>query len=273
VLTVKNASGAVIVNIFARGSAVVFPDAFGWASVKTLESWWVDYGDVIPTRTTSDDPTYIITFAGVDLTGKISVGMRLRWVQNSTVRYAIVTAISYSTNTTLTLYGGTDYNVETTPTYPISNFAYSGAKTPLGFPANPEKWTVEVTDTANRSQSSPVVNTWYNLGSVSINIPLGLWGVGYSVKANASHGSVGTTQFNVTLSTAPTTNSNPEFARGFADANASAITMSLGAENLMSLSVKDTYYFNTQGQVRVYTSINNYNASATLTIKAVCAYL
>ena len=72
----------------------------GDLELSSVSTGWISYSAVIPTRASADDPTYVLTFAGVNLTGKISVGMRVKWTQNSTIRYGIVTKISFSTNTT-----------------------------------------------------------------------------------------------------------------------------------------------------------------------------
>lgn len=56
----------------------------------------------------------------------------------------------------------------------------SKIKSPDGFPLNPAKWTVSLTDTSNLSQSSPTNNTYYNVGSISIVIPIGAWNLYYS---------------------------------------------------------------------------------------------
>ncbi len=125
------------------------------------------------TYLSTDDPTFVAT-TSVDLTGTISLGMRLRLVQTTT-KYFIVTAI---TATTITLYGGTDYDLTTAS---ITDIYYSSAKAPYGFPLDPAKWTVKVVHTGDLSQSSPVQNTWYNLGSISIVIPIGVWEVSFQV--------------------------------------------------------------------------------------------
>jgi hypothetical protein len=58
------------------------------------------------TFSSADAPTYVAS-TSVDLTGVISVGMKLKLTQ-TTVKYFIVTAIN---TTTITLYGGTDYTL------------------------------------------------------------------------------------------------------------------------------------------------------------------
>src|SRR3990167_2905980 len=130
----------------------------GWQSVS--DSW---------TYASADAPTFTITVP----TGAASiygVGMRIKLTQ-TTVKYFIITAVA---DTVLTVYVGTDYTLTSAA---ISAISYSLMKAPLGFPMNPTKWTVILNDTAQRLQSSTTNNTYYNLGSLSIVIPIGAWDV------------------------------------------------------------------------------------------------
>jgi hypothetical protein len=150
-----------------------------YVSASSDTGGWTAYSDVIPTRASADDPTYVLTFAGIDLTSKFGIGMRIKFTQNSATLYGIVTAKAFSTNTTLTIYCGTDYDVLDTATYPISNFYYSLVKAPVGFPLDPAKWTVEITNASLQTQLTPTINVWYNIGTTNsqISIPIGCWDV------------------------------------------------------------------------------------------------
>jgi hypothetical protein len=249
------------------------------AGVLDLSSGWVSYSAVVPTRTTSDDPTYVLTFAGVDLTSTIGVGMRVKWTQNSTVRYGIVTAIAFSTNTTLTLYGGTDYDVDDTATYPITAFNYSPVKAPLGFPLDRTKWTVEVTNTSNLSQASPTAATWYNLGSLSIDIPLGAW-TGYYDVALRFEKTAGDAQIDlkVTLSTSASAQSDSANTAMFNLLETGATTLSIVIQSTikqidLDISVKDTYYLNALTSVSGVDTLNFRGDLLATKIKFVSAYL
>lgn len=231
---------------------------------------WIAYSAVTPTRASADDPTFVLTFAGVDLTGTIGVGYRLKWTQNSTVRYAVVTVISFSTDTTMTVYGGTDYDVEDTATHTVSAFYYSPVKAPLGFPLSPIKWTAAATDVTSRSQASPVQNTWYNLGSVSLSIPIGAWYVSYQVVGRNDIAS--TPRVYTTLSTANNSESDTEFT-AFGGAGATTAIMQANRSKMLVLASKTTYYLNTRTTTASTTSIANPNDTTPALISAVCAYL
>ena len=146
------------------------------AKTDASNSGWVAYSAVTPTYTSADDPTYTITFASVDLTSIMGVGMKVKFTNNSTTFYGIITAIAFSTNTVVTLYGGTDYDVANSA---ISAFYYSTVKAPLGFPLDPTKWMVRVTNGSDALQASPTSGTWYNPGTTSsqISLPIGSWNV------------------------------------------------------------------------------------------------
>jgi hypothetical protein len=243
-------------------------------------SGWTPYSAVIPTRATADDPTYVLTFAGVDLTSMLSVGMRVKWTQNSTVRYGIITAIAFSTDTTLTIYGGTDYDVDDTGTYAISGFHYSAQKAPLGFPLDPTKWTVEVENSTESSQATPAKSTWYNIGSLNIVIPIGVWDVYYNLSVTCNDNSTATSVLS-TLSTANNSESDADFTSmsGFQIANATNIRNKTAhtRRKTLVLASKTTYYLNEKTETASVASIlinETYNGVTDKTIiRAVCAYL
>jgi hypothetical protein len=207
---------------------------------------WVPYSTVVPTRTTADDPTYVITFAGVDLTGGMSVGMKVKWIQNGTTRYGIITEIAFSTNTTMTIYGGTDYDVDDTASFAISGFNYSRVRVPHGFPMNPLKWTVEITDANIQTQAGPASGTWYNLGGAAtqIVIPIGSWSVTMKCLAQGAVTNGGSVK--ATLSTANNTESDPYFTRADEASGSTAYrpTVAAWAERNLLLASKTTYYLN-----------------------------
>lgn len=122
----------------------------------------------------ADAPTFVMSI-NADMTNTIFPGMRIRLTQ-TTDKYFIVTAVgSYSGGVTnITLYGGTDYTLTNAT---INNRYYSNVHTPQGFPMSPEKWTVSLDDTTNASQATPTNSTTYNLGSLSISLPIGVWKV------------------------------------------------------------------------------------------------
>ncbi len=238
---------------------------------STDTSGWISYSSVIPTRASADDPTYVLTFSGVDLTSKMSVGMRVKFLQNSVTLYGIVTAISFSMNTTLTLYCGTDYDVLDTATYAISGFAYSSHKAPLGFPMDPSKWMQSYLGSTSFNKSSSIVaGTWYNNGDL-IAIPIGAWRVFYEDSFGGQRGSADYLVVKQTLSTTNASESDSEFTSvidlGLATLDYRQV---VHVEKVLILSSKSTYYLNIKTD---RTSFSNLYIIAPIRIKAVCAYL
>lgn len=129
------------------------------------------------------DPAYRIQFAGVDLSSTLQESMPIKWTQNSIVRYGwICSAPTYSGgNTTfhvLTRCDSTsaDYDVLDTGTYAISEFHYGLPKQPgTGFPALPEYWTMEMTDTGNQLASGATAGVDYNPAGLSLWVAIGTW--------------------------------------------------------------------------------------------------
>lgn len=252
----------------ATEADAISAELFGASS--PILSGWNAYSTVTPTRASADDPTYVLTFSGVDLTSTMSVGMKVKWTQNSTVRYGIITAISFSTNTTLTLYGGTDYDVDDTATYAISAFHYSTQKAPLSFPLDPSKWSVSIKTNASGSQASPTTGTWYNLGG-SLVIPIGSWDVMYSVFGYWYKSSAGYQGLKTTLSTANNSESDAELT---CFVGQSAVTGDWGANGVqqktITIASKTTFYLNAMSPHASQTSIALNDKRI---IEAVCAYL
>ncbi len=238
---------------------------------------WTPYRTVTPTSGTLDSPSFELVFAGVDLTTVFSVGMKIRLTQ-STTKYFIITKMSFSTNTTMTLYGGTDYALVSTGTTVVSNFSVSRSRCPVGFPMDPQKWTETLTDTTSRSQSSPTQNTWYNLGSLSKVIPIGVWRVSYHVSFYSGKNNTDLNRGRVTLSTANNTESDNNFTantqiQALGTADTLAISVQLYREKWINLTSKTTYYLNALHEEASASTLRFDNDVSPLFIRSVCAYL
>lgn len=225
------------------------------------------------------DPTAVLTFSSwdasaytgvvstnIDLTSVLSVGMKVKFTQNSAIKYAFITAI---TGSTMTLFMGTDYTLTNNT---ISDVFYSMLKAPYGFPLNPDKWSVIVTDTTNRDIVSAVAMTWYNLGGVSFSIPIGVWEVSYDVTAQiGADGAPSAAKYlNVTLGTTAS-NDDPTFTSSSAFTGVFLRTNNR-KQNIVNVATKQTRYLNTMSSAGVH-NLYNLNGSRTLVLRAVCAYL
>lgn len=252
--TEKIADDAITLDKLSAAIQLQLSD--GWIPVNESETW---------TYASADPPTFTFTISG-DKTSKYSAGMRIKLTQ-TTVKYFIITAIAYSApNTTVTVYGGTDYTLANAA---ITDPYYSTQKAPQGFPLSPAKWTVKVTDITNRSQSSPTNNIWYNLGSLSITIPIGIWRVYYKVHVWSNAASE-IADIAVTLSTVNNTESDADFT-GVCVGSLRGAGMITPTKTL-SLTSKTVYYLNAK-TITSSLSIYFINVQAKLVIDAICAYL
>lgn len=159
---------------------------------------------------------------------------------SSTLDYGIIQSIS---GTTIVVQAPEGCTIPTSGG--VSALSYSTAKSPYGFDIDGGKWTVESLYRADFSQASPVNGTWYNLGSMSINMPIGSWGeFGYSIASGADRASGGRTDSNLTLSTANNTESDPEFTTVQAGSNLTFSAVTMGVSRYRSVSSAARYYIN-----------------------------
>lgn len=237
---------------------------------------FADGWQVLPTTlaySSADAPTFVAA-TGVDMTSRISVGMKIKLTQ-TTVKYFIVTAIDA---TTITLYGGTDYTLANAA---ITLPYFSIQKVPFGFPLNPVKWTVEIKDESVNEQANPTGGTWYNLDSVSISIPIGLWNVMYQCCAYVVGASgTATNEIRMTLSTANNSQSDNDFSsvQFITTLNTGLTPVVLGSltrSKPLLLASKTVYYLNAMTGVSGTTSItiNGLTTNGSTIIRAVCTYL
>lgn len=238
----------------------------GWVSDTTAWAY-----------SSSDAPSYVVTVVG-DVTGTYALGMKLKLTHAAATKYFIVTKISFGGgSTTMTVYGGTTYTLAATA---ITNVFYSMARAPYGFPLDPDTWTEALSDTSDASQATPASGTWYNLGSLSKSLPIGLWDVSYEIwlQSNSTTSGVAASQY-VSLSTANNSESDtamsswtfstPGVSAGIAITAAATVYKS----RILSLAAKTTYYLVSK---TIHANINTINFRGAITptiLRARCAYL
>lgn len=229
---------------------------------------WIEAGETW-TYAAADAPTYTFTISG-DKTTKYSAGMRLK-LTDSGVKYFIVTKVAYGApNTTLTIYGGTDYVLTGGA---ITLPYYSMSKAPFGFPLSPAKWTQEYNNKLLQTQATPAQNTWYNLGTALLAIPVGSWSVSYMVEPYTSDASSATWQGWTTLSTANNSESDADWTATIFIGAATDHAIAVYRAKTIDLATKTTYYLNTRTNQTGLDNIYNLGTSSPTIIRAVCAYL
>lgn len=225
---------------------------------------WISAGETW-TYASADDPTFTFTVAS-DVTTKYSAGMKIKLTQG-TVKYFIITAVSaYSGgNTTITVYGGTDYDLATSA---ITSPYYSMMKSPQGFPMSPAKWSVQ---TENTSQQYSVVtpSNWQSVsGGVTISIPVGVWDVFYcgSIYAEKSSGQI---EVHSTLSTTTNSETNTNFSC-FTYGMATIVAGWHSKSAIITLTTKTSYNILVKGSGSSIGILGNLGKTV---IRATCAYL
>ena len=237
-----------------------------------LKDGWNEAGETW-TYNSADDPTYSFLVSG-DKTTKYYPGMRIKLTNGGTVKYFIVTLVQYSApNTVVTIYGGTDYDLANSA---ITLPYFSTAKAPAGFPLDPLKWTQTTVDTGTRSQASPSASTWYNVGSLSLVVPIGSWRLSYS--AYSFLGKAGAAvNLGTTLSTTTNSDTDSHFkVWSVGNGNASIggqVAATHGRDKNVILTSKTTYYLLAETTVSSADTIYFDGAITPTIIKAVCAYL
>lgn len=249
----------------ATGAAVwrqIYPADSGW--IEVFETW---------TYASADAPTFTFTVVG-DKSTKYYPGMRIKLTQ-TTVKYFIITKVVYSSpNTTITVYGGTDYTLANAAIiYPY----YSSAKAPAGFPLDPTKWTVTVTDSTQRSKTTDISDsTWYNIDAAAqISVPIGIWNVSYMVYGSSSV--TATPEYHavrVCLSSSSNSCSdNLSLQEHLVLTDLDNNILSVATIKVVT-TAKTTYYVNIQCSASTaITLLRYYNDLYPMVIKAECAYL
>jgi hypothetical protein len=234
---------------------------------SNLLSGWIGDSNTW-TYSSADSPSFVAS-VNADVTGYIGVGMRIRLTQTS-VKYFIVTAVgSYGGGATLvTLYGGTDYSLTNAA---CSLVAWASVKAPVGFPINPEKWTVETSFVTDVTQNTPTAGTWYNITNISL--PIGVWKVRFTTIIENSRATAEDVVIYVTLSTG--NNSVSDWGFTYYE-NIFAVTRLIKQctkEKNITLAAKTVYYLNMATYEGGTAKIVSYSSFIPTTISAVCAYL
>ena len=257
---VASGAGAFAKKTLAETQAILGCRLTGWIDAPAL------------TFSAADAPVYTVTCNG-NYTLIIPVGARIALTHSGATKYFIVVKTSYSSpNTTFTLYGGTDYTLAAGA---ITNPYYSIAKAPVGFPLDPDKWTVMVTDSSDRSQSNPSNSTYYNVGSIQISIPIGAWRIHYNVFASTEVVSAPAyLNFTVCLSTTNNGNTLASLSRFVATPLINSQLNGVCSGEPYTVASKTTLYLNAStNSNQACATTHFHNNWSTLIIKAICAYL
>lgn len=198
------------------------------------------------------------------------------------VEIGIITDVSTFTggNTSLKIFTGTDYNI---PNGSLSAPQYSIQKAPFGFPTDPTKWTVSVTDASTQTQNNFTNGTWYNVGSHSISIPTGSWKVQVQDASSAFTGAANknSSDLFVALSTSASSVSDVDLFTSMtvyvSVTNTGVLaTAPINLTKDITVTSATTYYYILSSDTSSATSSylkTNHTGNGSTKLRAVCAYL
>lgn len=198
-------------------------------------------------------------------------------VTAGTTNYGIITAQTFSTNTTYTVQVPEGETLPTTGG--IGEVYYSTHRAPYGFPAARSKWFVETI------LKSPIAlgassATWYsgsstNSGSAKLAVPIGEWNVGYYANIYTDEGTNSLSDHYMTLCRTAGTETDKNFTthQVVGTMTANVFHQSEHAKEQPVATTSLTDYF-LMGQ---FSSVNNNPSMCAATapsyIKAECAYI
>lgn len=97
---------------------------------------------------------------------------------NSTVDYAVIMDVAFSTNTTLTVQVPEGCTIPTTGG--VSALSYSAMATPYGLPGEKSKWRIFSLYRINYGSPLLTLNQWYATAqNIGLSVPIGKWSLGY----------------------------------------------------------------------------------------------
>lgn len=174
---------------------------------KIIQLSWNKIDNIL-TYNSWDSTVYTgIVNTSIDCTNYLSEGMKLKFTQESNAKYAFITKV---TSTQLTLFLGTDYTLTNAA---ITDIYFSIQKSPYGFPLDPNKWSIIVSNTANHLYT-PSGNGILQDSGISIKLGICIWDVTVDSIARTSINASEATNINVGLAFNNNTSTNIDAAAG-----------------------------------------------------------
>lgn len=205
-----------------------------------------------------------------NLTGQNSaVATNVDNPMNST-EYAIITKVAFSTDTTVTVFTGTDYNI---PNMTLSGPSYSTHKAPFGFNPSRGKWRLEYQNLARSSVAAASTSVWYNAND-KITVPLGSWLIGYSGSVAATAAATAFVGAHITMSTANNSESDRRLSRvsPLVSSNTTETDGMVSAEAPVHLTAQTDYFAN-GSPIAASSTIFFGRSGGAFYMYAECAYL
>ena len=249
-----------------------------YSAIEQGYTGWNPLGQTL-TYVSVDDPTGIVKVVGVNVTDKLSVGMRLMFTNGGNIIKGIITSLAFSSDTIITFLHEIDPTDSQALTLMVDSAItlsyFSTQKAPYGFPLNPAKWSVLKTDTSARTQGSAVSNTWYNIGTTNsqLTLPIGAWNVSFKVSMVGVSSSTTVMTIRACLSTANNASTNQNLqGQSYSNSELWLANTFVGSD-IISIDSKTTYYLNALCISTSLSTITFDNNATSMFIRATCAYL
>jgi len=161
-----------------------------------------------------------------------------------TTEYGVITAATFSTNTTLTVQVPEGYAIPSSGG--VSALAYSVHQTPQGFPSDRSKWQIKfLFKTQNTTASNA---TFAAFAGLSFGVPVGAWNVGYNTTFyNATTTDVYWCLASTSQAGLAATASDPSLQTRQISSAAATVTSNFYVYQPVSLSAAATYVMYTLG--------------------------
>lgn len=170
-------------------------------------------------------------------------------VTTGTTNYGIITAASFSTNTTLTVQVAEGDTIPTSGG--VSAISYSTQAVPYGFPKDKNKWRLaSILKTAGATTSNATYGAYLSAGYQLI-VPIGVWDIG-QLAGNVNNASTTEVNFNISSTaltglTKATGSAASPFAVGIQSSAAAFTTASYNISRPSTIAAQSTYIMYTIG--------------------------
>lgn len=189
-------------------------------------------------------------------------------VTTGTTNYGIITAASFSTNTTLTVQVPEGDTIPTSGGVSAVSYAVSG--TPYGLPKQQDKWSVECWNLADNNSTA---NTTFN-HNLTLTVPIGAWDLGFQYDIAMSNGSTAPTG-RIGISTSNSSLANREFVAKLSQSTANTtVSANMTIFNPVTLTSATPYYtVSVSGNAGTSQLIQNATNATASVVRAKCAYV
>lgn len=151
--------------------------------------------------------------------------------------YAIVQAVT-STVATVSLPAGC-----TIPTSGGVSATYTSTqKNPFNWVTDKDRWEILTRNRLLIGQSSPVNGTYYNIGSIYLNVPKGIWDLRYDANTYSSNSVATTQKVLTTLSTLTNNESDRRYTWDLEFSSVVSMSSAYSVTNTVTLTNATTYY-------------------------------